>query len=183
MEVANRFHVLISISAFFFSPFFLSFLPLSLEESWSQSTRGLLIQGFLSLMVGIGLLQIPAMPKRQKENAYVPFTSRSSLKMPGLFLPSYSVVFRPLVQTRISLAAHPVWTRQKANSVLAAPVDFSRTSFFPHIPIMTSFFGPLVFLAKVKYKEIIAKSPPPSLFFFFSGRQIMERRAQIFPRI
>lgn len=88
---------------------------------------------FFSLMVGIGLLQLPATSRRQKENAYVRCISRSSVKTPDLLLPSFNAVYRPLAQTRISLPDRPVWTRQKATSVLTAPVDLSRKSFFPYI--------------------------------------------------
>lgn len=123
-------------------------------------------------MVAIGLLQIVATPRRQKESASVRFTSRSSVKTPDSFLPSYNAVYQPLVQTQISLADHPVWTRQKAISVMAAPEDFSRTSFFffPYIIFDFCFLPPRPsFLAKVlknktKKKRLNFPAPPPPFF-------------------
>lgn len=136
-------------------------------------------------MVGIGLLQLPATPRRQKENAYVRYISRSSVKTSDSLRPSFNAVCRPLAQTRISLADRPVWTRQKVTSVLAAPVDLSRKSFYTNI--MTSFFlSALVsfFPAKSKKNRESAEFHPPSPFSsHFLGIQTMEMRAQISPRI
>lgn len=95
--------------------------------------------------------------------------------------PLFNAVCRPLAQTRISLADRPVWTRQKATSVLAAPVDLSRKSFFPHTYHDFLFF----FLQQSKIKnEESAEFHLPSPFSYHSlGIHTMERRAQIFPRI
>lgn len=126
-------------------------------------------------MVGIGLLQAAATPRRQKENAFVLSTSKSNEKTPDLFLPSSNAVCQPLVQIRISLADRPVWTRQKAISVLSAPVDFSRTSFpptyiswVPFLPFPPTPPPPVpYFLAKVKKTERKVLNSTPFFLKFF----------------